>query len=209
MTVSPPQRPYLPLLLSGLLAASAAGAQEATPRFAEPQSRQPYGDWLLECFTRPDKTEACQLYQRMIVNQGQAIAMVTTFAADGETGKLRAQIALPLGIDLSRGARFVVDQGDEYYFPISRCTFQGCLLESLVPDELTGHMRRGTNASIMVVSPGQGDFTIPLSLNGFAAAYDKIMAPAATASSATPPPDRQTTGSTSTPSPPSGPATGR
>lgn len=193
-------RASLPLLLLGLLASGVTGAQE-TAQFAEPQSRQAYGDWLLECFGKPDETQSCQLYQRMLVNQGQAIAMVTTLAFDAESGKARVQIALPLGIDLSRGARFAVDQGDAYYFPISRCTFQGCLLESLFPDELTEHMRKGTKASITVVSPGQGDFTIPLSLNGFAPAYAEISNPPATASAQPSAPDRQTTGSTPTPRP--------
>lgn len=198
-------RPRLPLLLLGLVLTGPAGAQDAV-QFAEPQSRQAYGDWLLECFGKPDDAQSCQLYQRMLVNRGQAIAMVTTLAFDAESGKARVQIALPLGIDLARGARFVVDQGDEYYFPISRCTFQGCLLESLFPDTLTEHMRKGVNASIMVVSPGQGDFTIPLSLNGFAPAYAEISNPPTTASAPPSTPDRQTTGSTPAPRPADPPA---
>ncbi len=182
------RNPGRALALAAGLATSPVLAQ--TPEYAVPDTTEEIGDWLLECFEDP--VDACQIYQRILLNQGAAIALVAAFAWDDRDGVLRAQIALPLGIDLQRGATISADNGYSVNAPLSRCTQQGCLIEGVVPDDMVSAFTGSGAAQIAVINPDQGNFAIPLSLDGFAEALARIRpeppAPARTVSSPPPAP---------------------
>nr|WP_282960704.1 invasion associated locus B family protein [Actibacterium sp. MT2.3-13A] len=126
----------------------------------------------MECFDAP--VGQCQIYQRILINNGSAIALVATFAWDEARQAMRTQIALPLGIDLEKGATIATDTGYSIAVRLSRCTQQGCLIEGTVPEDLLQAFSRGGSASISVTNPGQGAFAIPLSVKGFAEAMARI-----------------------------------
>lgn len=149
----------------------AAAAQES---YSPPSSRVAFDDWLVECFDRNEIGQECQVYQRVIMNNGSAIAMVATLAFVPPDNYLGIQVALPLGIDLKEGATITIDDDASLDVSISRCTQQGCLFEGTVTDALELALREGKSASVTVIVPSEGDFTIPLSLNGFSAALDEI-----------------------------------
>lgn len=156
-----------------LVAAFLAGpGRTQTPEYPTPDTTQEIGDWLLECFEAP--LEQCQIYQRILLNDGAAIALVAAFAWDSEREVLRAQIALPLGIDLQREATISSSSGYSVKAPFSRCTQQGCLIEGVVPDEMVAAFARSTGAQIAVFIPDRGEFEVPLSLDGFTAALAQI-----------------------------------
>ena len=158
-------------LAAGLaLPAATAGAQ--TARFAPPDSREDVADWVVECYAAP--LGQCQIYQRILINNGSAIAMVATFAWDSASQAVRAQIALPLGIALADGAVIAVDDDPSVRLPLDRCTQQGCLIERTMPPDVMARLEQGSVASITVVIPGEGPFTIPMSLTGFGDALARL-----------------------------------
>ena len=156
--------------LACVIAVGSAFAQ--TLSFPEPVSRTPVQDWLIECYQTPRSPNDCQVFQRVTMNNS-AIAMVATFAYTTPT-QLEIQMALPLGLDITQGARFAVGPDYAITVPISRCTQQGCLVEGTVTDELTDKFLTGTQATVTVVVPGRGDFQVPFSLNGLTEALDAI-----------------------------------
>ncbi|MEM1066239.1 MAG: invasion associated locus B family protein [Pseudomonadota bacterium] len=158
------------LVLAAALAPFPSDAQ--TPEYAVPDTAEEIGDWLLECFEAP--IDQCQIYQRILLNQGAAIALVAAFAWDDSERVLRAQIALPLGIDLQRGATISTSSGYSVNAPLSRCTQQGCLIEGIVPDDMVAAFETSQSAQIAVINPDQGNFAVPLSLSGFAEALSRI-----------------------------------
>lgn len=162
--------------LSASLLALGFGIQFATAQEAynPPASRVAYNDWLVECFERNEIGQECQVYQRVIMSNGSAIAMVATLAFVPPENYLGIQVALPLGIDLKKGATITIDDDASLDVGISRCTQQGCLFEGTVTDALEMALREGEAASVTVTVPSEGNFTIPLSLNGFSAALDEI-----------------------------------
>lgn len=163
-------RPVLSAALCLVLAGAAVRAQ--TVDYPQPDSREDIGDWVLECFAVP--IEQCQIYQRILINKGSAIAMVATFAWDSTKQAMRTQIALPLGIDLGKGATISADNGYSITVALTRCTQQGCLIEGTVPEELLRSFAQSKSATISVVNPTQGPFAIPLSLRGFGEAMARI-----------------------------------
>ncbi len=146
-----------------------AGAQETFP---EPDTREEIDDWVLECYRALDQ---CQVYQRVLINSGSAIAMVSTMAWDTDEDVLRVQLALPLGIDLSAGASISIDGAEPSKLPVGRCTQRGCLIEGHITDQLVSRLRAGTAAIMTVVNPPEDPFPIPMSLRGLDAALNRIV----------------------------------
>lgn len=146
-----------------------ARAQETFP---EPDTREEIDDWVLECYRALDQ---CQVYQRVLINNGSAIAMVSTMAWDTEEDVLRVQLALPLGIDLSAGASISIDGAEPMKLPVGRCTQRGCLIEGHITDQLVSRLRAGTAAIMTVVNPPEDPFPIPMSLRGLDAALKRIV----------------------------------
>lgn len=140
--------------------------------YPQPNSRENIGDWVLECYDLP--LGQCQIYQRILINNGAAAAMVTTFAWDEPAQAFRTQIALPLGIALSKGATISSDSGVSVSVPISRCTQQGCLVEGVASDDLVSGLEKSRSANVTVVDGTGADFAIPVSLDGFSEALARL-----------------------------------
>ncbi|MEL7175951.1 MAG: invasion associated locus B family protein [Pseudomonadota bacterium] len=151
-------------LIFGLLMTPVSGHAQ-TLSFPEPISQTPFQDWLVECFETPRAANDCQAFQRVTMNNGTAIAMVVTFAYITPE-QLEIQMALPLGLDITQGARFAVGPDYTTTVPINRCTQQGCLVEGAVGVDLAAKFQSGEQATVTVVVPGRGDFQVPFSLNG-------------------------------------------
>ena len=158
-------------LVSATLLASPVLGQTNYP---QPIQRDNYGDWVVECFEPNDLGQECQIYQRLLINGGSAIAMVATMAYDPSNASLLMQFALPLGINIKNGAVLNIDEDVELVVPISRCTQQGCIFEGVATDGLRENFLQGKTASVTVVSPNNEPFVIPLSLSGFKEALGRL-----------------------------------
>ncbi|WP_339760165.1 invasion associated locus B family protein [uncultured Sulfitobacter sp.] len=158
-------------LLALFLVFGPAAAQQTYP---EPKTRNAVGDWVVECFEPNSIAQECQLYQRVLMNNGSAIAMVMVMAFGPPNNTLYIQAALPLGISVANGVNVRIDDAVSLNIPISRCTQQGCLIEGEVNETLENAMRLGTEAAITVLNPTEGAFVIPMSLSGFNEALTEI-----------------------------------
>ena len=166
---------YINSLAVSFLTLSILVASAAVPQtFPEPKTRKAVGDWVIECFEPNSIAQECQLYQRILMNNGSAIAMVMVVAYGPPDDTLYIQAALPLGISVANGVNVQIDDTVSLNIPISRCTQQGCLLEGEVNETLETAMRLGTQASITVLNPSEGAFVIPVSLSGFDEALREI-----------------------------------
>tara|TARA_R100000322_G_scaffold78680_2_gene49399 strand:+ start:3774 stop:4484 length:711 start_codon:yes stop_codon:yes gene_type:complete len=132
-----------------------------------PVKRDTYGDWVVECFQPNDLGQECQIYQRLLINGGSAIAMVATMAYAPSDASLLMQFALPLGINIENGAVINIDEDIELSVPISRCTKQGCIFEGVATPGLQDALLEGKTVSVTVIDPTEEPFVIPLSLSGF------------------------------------------
>lgn len=156
---------------------AASGPSIATSEsltFPEPETRQTFQDWTLECFKTQRSDNDCQAFQRVTMGGGKGTAMVITLTPGQTADTLAIQMALPLGLDISHGALF--EFGDDYssVVPINRCTQQGCLIEGTVGIDLAEKFRTHTSGTVTVIAPGQGNFAIPISLIGLKEALAEI-----------------------------------
>jgi invasion protein IalB len=126
-------------------------------------------EWSLQC-AEVAKIRRCQVMGSVVSADGKQVVMVMSLAAidDKQTA---TQIAVPLGIALKPGIK--IDVGGAYAttMPVSRCTSQGCLVESNVDGALLDAMKTKSDATVTVTTPEGKTVPIKLSLDGFSDAF--------------------------------------
>ncbi|KAA9005063.1 invasion associated locus B family protein [Histidinibacterium aquaticum] len=136
-----------------------------------PVSREEVGDWAIECFDEAE-TE-CQLYQRVLTQDPLVVAMVVTFYPIAD-GAFNAQIALPLGVDLSQRPELRLDAEPGIPLAWSRCIALGCLVEGSFNAGLMARIQDADQVVLAVFNPNGGELTIPLYMEGFEEAVSRL-----------------------------------
>jgi len=83
-------------------------------------------------------------------------------------------IQLPLGLHLPSGLKVQVDEGKSFDVPVETCEARGCFATvSIAPDLLTA-LKTGKQFRISFQNMAKEPITIPMQLNDFATAFEKI-----------------------------------
>ncbi len=134
-----------------------------------------YGDWKLRCDSPPGSTnELCIIQQNVVDDQNPDVRLVVTVykTADGKNRMMR--IIAPLGVLLPSGLGVRIDQSDMGRVGFVRCLPIGCAAEVIMEDGLLEQLKAGQKiVFILFKNPEQG-IGVPVSLSGFAEAYDKL-----------------------------------
>lgn len=169
-TIGLPQQAPVAQPPASLPQAAPAAPRPAAPAAAPaPQAARPAptaqadsgSGWQLECVEQDDQPRICQAILRARVNE--QVAMVVAIARAPGTEEARLQMALPLGIDMQRGALVTIGDFSETFAP-TRCTAQGCLVEAAASDALLDAMRKGSAGTVRVHAPGGDAIDLPMSL---------------------------------------------
>ncbi|WP_126009621.1 invasion associated locus B family protein [Georhizobium profundi] len=145
-------------------------ARSSTPPAAPPAETAEADSWQLECLERETESRLCQAILRSRV--GEQIAMVLAIAKNPQDDAVSLQMALPLGIDIQRGAILTVDDFQETLMP-SRCTAQGCLVETIASAELVDALMSGNAGGVRVFSTDGQTIDLPMSLRSAAAIFSE------------------------------------
>lgn len=148
--------------------------EPATPQVGEPYKAADHGDWRITCVKTETGKDPCQMYQLLVDQEGNAVAEVTVFDVPGNPQVAAgATFITPLGTLLTAQATLSVDEAEGKRYPFSWCLQNGCYARvGLTPLELD-NLRRGKQASLAIraVQAPDQPVVIPVSLNGFAAAF--------------------------------------
>jgi invasion protein IalB len=146
--------------------------QAATPT----QAKQPAPEaantsaWQLECLEREAQIRTCQAILRSRV--GDQIAMVFAVAKDLNDDAIHLQMALPLGIDVQRGITLSIDDFNQTLKP-TRCTAQGCLVETTASPDLMAAFRSGETGGVRVYSTDGQTIDLPMSLQSVSSVFQQ------------------------------------
>jgi invasion protein IalB len=186
--VAPPRRPASaeaptavqpaapPVEAAAPVSVPAASASVAANNGARTSEVKAVGDWSLECFKPAFDEGACQIVHRVVSGQGSQVVLVFSLAASAADVPANVQIALPLGLALSRGVQVLIGSEYQNHVPLSRCTPQGCLIEGTLTSALLAAMRK-ERAGMMTVTDERGEaIKLPFSLIGFSDAYTQMIA---------------------------------
>jgi invasion protein IalB len=149
-----------------------------------------HGDWEQRCFRTEDGSDPCQLYQLLKDAEGNNVAEISMFDLPAESGEAvaGASIIAPLETLLTENLRLKIDTGDTKVYPFTWCAGIGCVARVGFTAAEIAQFKAGAKAVITivpVVAPDQ-KVEVNLSLKGFTAGYDAMVA--ANVGDTTPPP---------------------
>ncbi|MDI9848490.1 invasion associated locus B family protein [Rhodoblastus sp. 17X3] len=145
------------------------------PAAAQGVVKSKNGDWEMRCETPPGAArEQCALMQSVAAEDKPNVNLVVIVlkTADGKSKLLR--VIAPLGVLLPSGLGLKIDQADIGRAGFVRCLPSGCIAEVVMEDKLLEQMRAGTTATFIIFQTPEEGIGIPLALNGFKDAFEKL-----------------------------------
>jgi invasion protein IalB len=154
-------------------AAQATPAPSPSPSASPPASATP--GWAARCSSASrDAPLECAIEQNAILTKTGQLFVVVNIRVPGDTRAPVAFVQLPLGLNLPAGAKFQVDDGKTVDLPIRTCENSGCYASTPVSPELLGALKSGKQLKVSFQNLAKETITVPMPLNDFAAAYEKI-----------------------------------
>jgi invasion protein IalB len=131
--------------------------------------------WAAHCNSvSRDASLECTIEQNAILTKTGQVLVLVVIRVPGDTRAPLAFVQLPLGLNLQTGAKFQVDDGKAVDLPIQTCENRGCYASAPVTPELLTALKSGKQLKVSFQDLAKETITIPMPLNDFAAAYDKI-----------------------------------
>lgn len=159
-------------------AAPPAPAAQPAPAPTQPQAdgasaQQP--GWVVRCTSvSRDAPLECAMEQNAVLTKtGQTIVLINIRIAP-DTRTPVALLQLPLGLNLPVGAKLQVDEGKTVDLQIQTCENRGCYASTPVAPDLLATLRSGKQLKVSFQNMAKETIAIPMPLNDFAGAYDKI-----------------------------------
>lgn len=106
-------------------------------------------------------------------NTGQLLVAVS-IRIPPDTHEPVLLIQTPFGLHLPAGLKLAIDDVAITSLPLQTCDGNGCYAAQVVSAELLGSLQRGNNLTVTFQDTTKRDIAVPVSLNGFTAAYQKI-----------------------------------
>lgn len=137
------------------------------------------GDWQLSCVRSGLVADPCQLYQLMKDDQGNSVAEINMFnLPKGAQAAAGASIVTPLETLLTQQITMRVDAGQAKRYPFTLCATVGCIARVGFTEAELASFRKGNKATLVIVPAMLPDeqVEITMSLKGFTAAYEAVVA---------------------------------
>jgi invasion protein IalB len=152
-----------------------APAPAPTPSGTAPAAPPASPGWAARCTSvSRDAPLECAIEQNAVLTKTGQVLVLVVIRVPGDTRAPLAFVQLPLGLNLQTGAKFQVDDGKAVDLPIQTCENRGCYASAPVTPELLTALKSGKQLKVSFQDLAKETITIPIPLNDFAAAYDKI-----------------------------------
>lgn len=177
---------------SGANSSSGAGdlsmgqpAEEDGP--GTPYLGETFGDWEERCVRAEEgSTDPCQLHQLLRDENDNPVTRMSVMPLpEGREAAAGATVVTPLETLLSENVRLSIDGGQAKVYPFTYCTPEGCVARFGFTGSEVDRMKRGANATLVIVpvqAPDQ-EIALNISLSGFTAGYEALAERVAEASS--------------------------
>jgi invasion protein IalB len=164
------------LTSTGVAVAAAQDAPKPAARQAEaPAEQRPANAWSVSCASGADATALeCQMSQNLTESKTGQRVLTVTIRKQSKDGALAMLLALPHGLFIPAGASYQIDDGEKKTAAIQTSDQNGAYAAVPLSADLVRILKAGTNLNIGMESVTRNVVTIPVSLNGFSAAIDKL-----------------------------------
>ena len=157
------------LVHAGALAQTDAAQSDAAP------AAQPAESWATSCAAsgRGDALD-CAIEQRVIEGRTRKFLASMRIRVPSDTRSPVMLVQAPLGIYLPGKLVVSVDGKEVATLEFQNCNQNGCYAGAPVSAELLAGMVQGESLSLTIQSASRQPVEVPISLIGFAKAYDRI-----------------------------------
>lgn len=137
--------------------------------------------WEQRCVKTDFGADPCQLYQLLKDKDGNSVAEISLFnmpAGSEGPAVAGASFVAPLETLLTDGLRLTIDGGKMKAYPFTVCTQIGCVARIGFTAEEVTQLKKGAMANAVIVPFVAPEATVDLavSLKGFTAGYDAMVA---------------------------------
>ncbi|WP_435171456.1 invasion associated locus B family protein [Falsirhodobacter sp. 1013] len=138
-----------------------------------------FGEWEQRCIADEAGKDRCQLYQLLQDNDGNNVAEFSMFNLPaGQQAAAGATVIVPLETLLTANLSLKVDSAQAKIYPYTWCSSVGCVARIGFTQAEVDALKKGSAAQLTlvpVVAPDQ-KVVLDLSLSGFTAGYDAVVA---------------------------------
>ncbi|MGY3240077.1 invasion protein IalB [Bradyrhizobium sp. USDA 4472] len=154
---------------------AAAAQPVAAPTQPQAEGAAPQPGWIARCTSASrDAPLECAIEQNAVLTKtGQTIVLINIRVAP-DTRTPVALLQLPLGLNIPLGAKLQVDEGKTVDLQIQTCENRGCYASTPIAPDLLASLKSGKQLKVSFQNMANETIAIPMPLNDFAAAYDKI-----------------------------------
>ncbi|WP_177243321.1 invasion associated locus B family protein [Bradyrhizobium sp. Gha] len=154
---------------------AAAAQPAAAPNQPQAEGAPPQPGWIARCTSASrDAPLECPIEQNAVLTKtGQTIVLINIRIAP-DTRTPVALLQLPLGLNIPVGAKLQVDEGKTIDLQIQTCENRGCYASTPIAPDLLASLKSGKQLKVSFQNMAKETIAIPMPLNDFAAAYDKI-----------------------------------
>lgn len=153
--------------------------------------KEAHGDWELRCVRTGEENDPCQLYQLLKDGEGNSVAEISLFGLpEGQEAAAGATIITPLETLLTQSLRLQIDSGQVKTYPFTWCAPIGCVSRVGFTAEEVANFRKGVKATLTIVPVAAPDkqVNLAISLKGFTAGFEAVVAANAARAAAVPAP---------------------
>lgn len=163
---------------TAVLAVALLCSSSVTPTLAQDAAQPtapPPAPWGARCSSDArTSTPDCVVEQRVVMsNTGQLLTAVT-IRIPPDTKEPVMLIQTPFGLNLPAGVKLAIDDAPIATLPLQTCDAGGCYAAQVVSADFLAALERGNNLTVTFQDTAKRDIPVPVSLNGFTAAYQKI-----------------------------------
>jgi invasion protein IalB len=161
------------VVVAALLAGTAEAQQEPVLGGDAPAAATPQSAWASQCVADGRSgNQDCSVFQRVVTQAGQLVGSVTVRIPPG--GEPVMVVSTPLGLYLPNGITFSIDGSAPSKLELQTCEQTGCIATLPVSEEALNAMSKGQKIDISFANMNRQTITLPLSLVGFTAAFQRI-----------------------------------
>jgi invasion protein IalB len=146
-----------------------SGKTDIPPRGQRAATDITYGDWRKLCFKAADAKPLCRTSITGKFDTGQIAVRVDLI--EGDSGRARLQLFLPVGMYLQAGVKLSVDTGSPYSVPYTWCLANGCIAADVAAPELIREMESGQTLGLEIVDTNILSLTTSVPLAQFASVH--------------------------------------
>lgn len=165
---------FLTGLAIALVAGSPALAQEEGDG---PDSlRETFRDWVVQCVPAPQAGggQACEMYQQIDHQQSNQRLLLASVRFEPEQVEPVLVLVAPFGLRLADGVELRDGETVVARYAFETCLSAGCLVIAPLELSVIDLLRRGEGLSVQMTARNGDGLGVPLSLQGFARAMDRL-----------------------------------